>query len=161
MKLLEKHSIHPSRDACAAEVMDTALWIVRLVRAEIRRTRPGDLSLTQVRALGVLEGHPDCTLSAVAEVLGLTAPSTSHLVDGLVRHRLIERRASAEDRRQVCLRLTARGERALDQAFDVTRKALATRLAPLTAEDRDLVARAMKALRPLVTPERHPGAGTA
>src|SRR5438105_3562005 len=92
VKLLDTYTNNPSRKACAAEVMDAALWIVRFMKAEIGKARPGDLSLNQVRALAVLQGQPDCALTAVAEVLALTAPSTSHLVDGLVKRHLADRR---------------------------------------------------------------------
>jgi DNA-binding MarR family transcriptional regulator len=130
--------------------MDTALWVVRMIKAEIRQDGPGDLSLNQVRALAVLENDPDCPLCTVADVLLLTPPSTSHLVDGLVKQGLVERRPDPVDRRQVRLRLTTRGRKALTQAFEGARKHLAGRLASLSATDRDLVARAMTVLRPLV-----------
>jgi DNA-binding MarR family transcriptional regulator len=161
MKLLAKHSIHASREDCAADVMDTALWIVRILRAEIRRARPASLSLNQVRALGGIESFPDSPLCAVADVLGLTAPSTSHLVDGLVRRGLVDRRSAPNDRRQVQLRVTARGARALERALDHSRKHLAARLAPLSAAERASIGRAMGVLRPLVTPARHSGASAA
>ena len=161
MKLLDKHSISGSRDSCSAQVMDVAMWIVRLMRAEIRRTRPGNLSLTQVRALGCLEAYPDSRLSAVAEVLAMARPSASQLIDGLVRRGLVARRIAPDDRRQVRLRLTAKGDRLLKQAFDLTRGHLAGLLQPLSAADRSLVMRAMAVLRPLVAPATHPGASAA
>jgi DNA-binding MarR family transcriptional regulator len=130
--------------------MDTSFLVVRLVRAEIRRSRPSSLSLQQVRALACVERSPGSSLSQVAELLGLALPSVSHLVDGLVRRGLLARHTDPEDRRQMRLDLTARGKRALERAFDLTRADLAHRLAPLTQQQRATVVDALRLLRPLL-----------
>ena len=130
--------------------MDTAFLVIRLVRAEVRRSRPGNLSLQQVRALGSVEYSPGASLSHVAEQLGVALPSASHLVEGLVRRGLLARRTDAADRRQISLDLTAKGERALQRAFDVTRAELTHRLAPLNHSQRAAVVDAMRLLRPLL-----------
>ena len=139
-----------SPEACAAVVMDAAALVVRLLRAEIRRTRPGSLSLNQVRALGCLKRSPDSTLSTVAEYIGLTLPSASHLADGLVRHGFVTRRTAEDDRRCIMLRLTQRGERTLELAYRITREHLTEKLAPLNSAQRSLVTESMKLIRPLV-----------
>jgi len=160
MKLLDDVTIEASSEACAVTVMDTALLVVRLIRAEIRRVRPGALSLNQVRALGLVGTYPHSSLSNLSELLGLTLPSASHLVDGLVGRGLVARRTAPDDRRQIMLKLTPQGERLLAQAQTITRKHLAERLAPLNSAQRALITESMKLLRPLVTASPRAGAAT-
>ena len=71
----------PSVERCAAAVMETALLVTRLVRADVRQHRPAKLSVSQLRGLAFLNAHPGASLSEMADYLGLTPPSTSKLVD--------------------------------------------------------------------------------
>src|SRR5438132_1392452 len=81
MKLLDQPSTRaPTAAEVAALVLNAAQLVVRLARAEVRRQHPGNLSLTQLRALDYLSADPDASLSAVADYVGLTLPSTSVLV---------------------------------------------------------------------------------
>src|SRR5690348_92048 len=142
----------PSVDRCAAAVMETALLVTRLVRADVRSHRPARLSVSQFRGLAFLNAHPDASLSEVADYLGLTPPSTSKLIDELVRRKLVTRRAAQHDRRRTMLRLTARGQADLRSAFDASQQTLARLLTDLSPADRAAVTRAMNLIRPLVTP---------
>jgi DNA-binding MarR family transcriptional regulator len=70
----------------------------------------------QHQALLAIRAMPDsepCTIGALAERLFLRHQSTVELVDRLERGGLISRSPSAEDRRQVIVRITARGRRIL------------------------------------------------
>src|SRR6266576_1268839 len=74
-----------SRREVAEGVLEITLLVTRLVAPEVRRLRPKQLSLSHMRALGFLDANPDADLSAIADYVGLTLPSMSTLVDGLVR----------------------------------------------------------------------------
>lgn len=93
------------------------------------------LGFTQLAALYVL-AEGGTTVGELAEVLGRSPSATSRLVEGLVRRRLVERRAEPEDRRQRLLALTHRGQ------------------ALLRAVDRARADQFLTAVRPLPTPER-------
>lgn len=69
-----------------------------------------DLSLTQIRTLGVLE-HRDLqpSVKQLAELIGLSLPATSRNVDGLLRRGMLERQEDGRDRRVKRLCLTAEG----------------------------------------------------
>jgi DNA-binding MarR family transcriptional regulator len=123
--------------------MDVALLVTRRLRADARQHRPAKLSISQFRGLAYLNAHPDVSLSEVADYLGLTPPSTSKLMDELVRRKLVSRRTAPRDRRRAMLRVTARGRTSLGSAFDATQAGLARLLTPLSAEERSLVVRAM------------------
>jgi len=70
---------------CASEVLETAPMVMQAIRGEMRAQRPSSsLSLPQFRTLVYLENHPGASLAQVAEHIGLTPPSMSRLIDGLV-----------------------------------------------------------------------------
>src|SRR5260221_9942922 len=84
----------------AAAVLEITLLVTRLVTPEVRRRGPKQLSLSHMRALGFLDASPDADLSAVADYVGLTLPSMSALVDGLVRRGPLARLAAPHHRRR-------------------------------------------------------------
>jgi DNA-binding MarR family transcriptional regulator len=143
-----------SPDECARKVMEVAPLVMRAIRAEMRRHRASDLSVPQFRALAFLSHHEGASLSNVAEHIGLTLPSMSKMIDGLVTRGLVKREIHPDDRRRVTLALTARGRSHFQSAHDVTQACLAERLGTLSASDRATVAQAMRILRPLLASER-------
>ena len=97
-------------DECARQLLDTTPQIMRFIRAEMRSHRGHDLSVPQFRTLTFVNRNPEVSLSHLADHLGLTLPSTSKLVDGLVNQKIIIRHESKEDRRRLTLALTKNGE---------------------------------------------------
>jgi len=141
-------------DESAREVMEVVPLIMRAIRAQMRNCRVPGLSVPQFRALTFLRRRQGASLSDVAEHVGLTLPSMSKMIDGLVARRLVSRQTHPEDRRRVTLTLTARGQTVLQVAYEATRTCLAERLAALSASERATVARAMGSLRPIFTTGR-------
>lgn len=82
-----------------------------------------DLSVTQLRTLGVLE-HRDLepSVKELSELIGLSLPATSRNVDGLLRRGLLARQEDQHDRRVKRLCLT-------DSGRDIARRIDAARLA--------------------------------
>jgi len=142
----------PTTADVAAAVADGAHLVLRLVRAEVRRQHPVNLSLTQIRALDYVRANPDTSLSAVADYVGLALPSASVLMDGLASRALVARFAGSGDRRRLRLRVTAAGKAALRKVLNAARAALAYRLADLSPRERALIARAMARVRAAVAP---------
>jgi len=150
MKLLDQPSTRaPTAAEVAALVLNAAQLVVRLARAEVRRQHPGNLSLTQLRALDYLSADPDASLSAVADYVGLTLPSTSVLIDGLAGRGLVG------DRRRLRLRLTAAGNAGLRTVLVAARAAVADRLKDLAPRDRALITRAMARISAAAAPTGH------
>ena len=110
-----------SAEACAHEVLDVVPLVMRAIRAELRRHRTADLSLAQFRTLAYLNSHAEVSLSEVAEHIGLSLPTMSKLVDGLLGRGLLTREEDPADRRRVILCLTERA-----------RQSWAARLPPLS-----------------------------
>lgn len=105
---------------------------------------PG-LTVAQFRTLLHLQRHPGTSLSEVAEFLGLTLPSASKLVDRLVTDKSVSRRV-ARDRRRVQLRLTERGQTALEQARLEARAQLSESLKILSSEELATISAALRVL---------------
>jgi DNA-binding MarR family transcriptional regulator len=131
-----------SPDECAHAVLDVVPLVMRCIRAEMRSHRAPDLSVPQFRALVYLSRQEGPPLSDVAEHLGLTAPSTSVMVDGLVSRGLVERKVHSNDRRRVTLILTPMGRAAMESAYKLTE----SRLAELQEPERATIAQAMQTL---------------
>ena len=136
-------------DTCAHDLMDTAPQIVQAIRVEMRRGRGSDISIPQFRTLRFIQKNPDSSLSHLAEHLGLTLPSVSKLVDGLVKQKLITRKESTTDRRMLTLMLTQSGAAIVDSARDDARINLAQKLKHLSDEELETISQAMQLLRPI------------
>lgn len=124
--------------------------VVRAARV-LRRTHrdalgPHGLSPHHSRAMGVVARHGEdgVGLSALARELGIAPRSATDVVDALAEHGLLQRRASATDRRAIDIRLTAQGvalRRTLDQARDDASQAL---FSTLDDDERNTLARLLQ-----------------
>lgn len=149
MQLLKHGSESPGSAAeCAALLTEVMPLIMRALRAEMRSHR-ADLSVPHFRALAFLSHHEGSPLSDVAEWVGLTMPAASRLVDVLVARGLVTRAESPRDRRCVVLALTPEGQALLEAARAATQARLAEKTAALSEREREVVAEAMRLLRPL------------
>lgn len=138
-------------EECARQLLDTIPQIMRFIRAEMRNHRGHDLSVPQFRTLTFINRNPEVSLSNLANHLGLTLPSTSKLVDGLVNQKIVTRRESKEDRRRLTLVLTKNGEDILRVARGATQDYLKNILGELSADELSTIIRAMNLLHPLFT----------
>jgi DNA-binding MarR family transcriptional regulator len=145
-----------SADGCARNVLEVVPLVVRTLRATMRRHRGPNLSVPQFRSLWYLSRETGASLSAVAEHVGLTLPSMSKMIDGLVARHLVDRGISTRDRRQVTLTLSPRGRTTLRTARVRAQAHLAEMLGALSETERTTVTRAMQALRPVFEPRSRP-----
>ena len=140
-------------DQCAREMLAVVPVIMRYIRSEMRKSRGSDLSVPQFRTLAYLTSNEGASLSNLAEYIGLTLPSASKLVDGLVARKLVQRKTCAEDRRRVTLTLTASGHAAWTAAYRAARSYLAQMMMSIPETDRETILRAMLILKPLFQTE--------
>jgi MarR family transcriptional regulator for hemolysin len=136
-------------DTCAHELMDIAPQIMQSIRVEMRRGRSSDISIPQFRTLRFIQSYPDSSLSNLAEHLGLTLPSVSKLVDGLVKQKLVVRQESTTDRRRLKLLLTQTGSSIVDSARASGQSSLAKKMNRLSDGELQTICQAMKLLRPI------------
>ena len=138
-----------SPDVCAQEILEVVPSIMRNIRTEMRHHRAADLSVPQFRTLAFVDRGDKPSLSDVAEHIGLTLPSMSKIVDGLVARKLVTRETHSTDRRRLVLALTRSGQTALETSRKATRACLAENLAMLSDAERANIVRALETLRPL------------
>lgn len=134
---------------CAAEILESVPAVMRFIRAQMRQARGSDLSVPQFRALVFLNRNQDASLSALAEHLGLSLPTASRLVEGLVRKNLVGRRIPHGNRRLIALTVNARGRRTVSAAQQATVRRLSEVLTPLHSGERAAVQFALRRLRDL------------
>ena len=136
-------------DLTAHEILDVVPLVMRVIRAEMRSQRA---AVPQYRALQYINRNPGVSLQTLAHHLGLTAPTVSKMVDGLVFESFVTRAASSHDRRKITLTLTSRGIEILEQAHQTTQDRLADVIAHLAPDECDTVFQAMKLLHSLFLP---------
>ena len=137
----------PTPQQTAAHILDVIPLIMHSLRNHMRTHHESGLSIPQFRALMFLYHHPEVSLSEVAEFLGLTLPSMSKLIDGLVNRELLTRQEHPEDRRRLCLALTPQGREILERAEHAAQACLAVFLEKQTPEERTRIVEAMELLR--------------
>jgi DNA-binding MarR family transcriptional regulator len=136
-----------SSEECAQEMLEVVPAIMRVIRGQMRSHRTPDLSVPQFRTLAFLGRHQGASLSDVAEHIGLTRPSASKLIDGLVVRSLVSRKGSSVDRRRVRLALTNQGRVTLRAARAAAQEDLAGRVAALPPSEQAIVTQAVRTLR--------------
>ena len=137
-----------SAERCAWELLDAVPPLMWHIRRSMRSFRRG-LSMPQFRAMVLIANQPAASLSAVAEHLALSLPTTSRMVSGLVAKGLLTRVDCVADRRQVALGVTAKGRSVLDAAWTGTGRELAGHLAGVPPDRRAAVVAAMGVVRDL------------
>ncbi len=129
--------------------MEIVPQVMRRIRQEMRGHRMPGLSIPQFRALIFLYRNPGASLSDVADHVGLSLPSMSKTIEGLVSQKLVSRRTRRGDRRYVRLRLTQEGQSVMSRARKSTESRLREALASLSKSEQASVIKGLEALRPL------------
>lgn len=96
-----------------SEVMQSFTYVNRML-LKFTQQNASNLGLTvpQMGILNTIYIEPSITLKAITEKLALPKSTVSVNVDGLVNLGLVERAQSAEDRREIHVTVTAKGEEA-------------------------------------------------
>lgn len=117
---------------------DLRLATFRLAR-RLRWVRATDaLSDAQLAVLGTLRLHGRRTISALAEVEHVTAPSMTSIVNGLEEQGYVARTPDADDRRRVQVEITAAGAEIVVETIRRRDQLLAEMLGGLDFTDDEL-----------------------
>jgi len=141
-------------EQCARDLLETVPIVMRIIRKQVRKHGASTLSVPQFRTLSFVNRRKGASLSEVADHIGLTLPSMSGLVDGLVTHGYITRKTQREDRRKMNLMLTERGEKMLQVAREGAITELSERLKRIQPNERATILRAMRILREVFPEEK-------
>jgi DNA-binding MarR family transcriptional regulator len=121
----------------------------------LRRARREDAAMglppAQASVLSVLVFGGARTLSALADVEQVKAPTMTRIVDALERAGLAQRQPDADDRRKLSIAATVAGTRLIQQGRSRRVKALAQLLADLDRDERATLNAAIALLARLQT----------
>jgi DNA-binding MarR family transcriptional regulator len=132
----------------SAEAQDTAARLIALLRHlflydrgnMLRLIEESGLSMTQTKALlelgGLGEAAEPCQVSDLAETFGVSVPSMSRAVDGLVKQHLATRVEDPEDRRVRRVEITEKGKKLVETLVVVRQAGMEAFAASLSAEQR-------------------------
>ncbi len=140
----------------AQQVLEAVPMVMRTIRSQLRAHRRADISVPQLRAMGYIDARDGASLSDLANYIGLTLPSMSKLIDGLVSRKLVTRSAHALDRRRICLSLTPLGREELRAAHRFTEKYLGEKLSALDEDELQSIVHSMQLLEGLFSQESLP-----
>jgi DNA-binding MarR family transcriptional regulator len=136
-----------SSNDVAREVLDVVPLVMRTIRSEMRSRRNSTLSVAQFRTMNYINRNSGAALQDVAGHLGLTPPTVSKMIDGLVVDHFVERQASSQDRRKVLLGLTSKGKRMLEQARNGAQSRLSEMFSGLSQPECEIIMQGMKCLQ--------------
>jgi DNA-binding MarR family transcriptional regulator len=131
----------------AVKLLEVVPIIMKEIRSQMRSQGSSELTIPQFRTLAFVNRNEGSSLCKVAEHMGLTSPSTSKLVDGLIKRGMMTREDQPGNRRCVRLIVTIRGRAILDRSTRGTLAYLARKMSSLTAENREVISKAMETLR--------------
>lgn len=94
------------------------------------------VTMTQLRILMLVAARQQMNLSAVAEALRVHPSNASRACDRLVGDKLLTRRDSTTDRRNLVLELSPQGRILVDSVITTRRDAMRDILAEMSPEDR-------------------------
>ena len=100
---------------------------------------PPDLTMQQLRVLGLVAQEPGLTGQELGARLGVSAPTASGLVDRLVEKGVLERTDDATDRRVRRLRLTQEGVEVLGGMDATMGRLFAAVIPPTPTEDLEAI----------------------
>lgn len=121
--------------------------VLRLAR-RLRQMRDDSVELgsNQLSTMGTLFNHGDLLMGELAEAEKVRPPSMTRIVNGLEELGYVQRAAGPHDRRQCLVSLTAAGREMVLANRRRRDSWLAVRLAELTPEEREVLARAVPIL---------------
>jgi DNA-binding MarR family transcriptional regulator len=131
----------------ARELLEVVPIVMSEIRSQMRSRGSLELTVPQFRTLGFVNRNRGSSLCDVADHMGLTPPSASTLVDGLIERGMMTREEHPDDRRRVRLAVTSSGQAILEVSTRGTMAYLAEKLNNVSVEDREAIVKAMETLR--------------
>ena len=112
-----------------------------------------NLTSSQIISLMNLHEFKTCPVSKLAKALGVSLPTTSGIIDRLVKNKYIKRLYDEKDRRLVLISLTAKGEAIVQKILESIRYRWQELLAHLTDQERESYIVILKKLTSVISEE--------
>jgi DNA-binding MarR family transcriptional regulator len=130
-----------------ADEVEAAARVLLTLSTRASLQLPGSVSLTQLRALAVVEELGSCSLGALADALGISISTASRLVDRITELNLLDRRQSPTNRRELTIRVTPRGKRLLRRHEAARRAVYEQVLVDVPVADAQALLRGLRAVQ--------------
>jgi DNA-binding MarR family transcriptional regulator len=105
-----------------------------------------EISLPQLHVLITLQERHAMTVSELANLLGISMPSTSSIVDRMEERGLVHRTRDTEDRRVVTVEISARGSELAEEFMGLKREKIMGIFAAMTDEELENVVRGINSI---------------
>jgi DNA-binding MarR family transcriptional regulator len=146
-------TVQPTSESAgsAGDDVGIALYrvLVRLSRLLRSNTPVGELTLTQLSTLAVVEASGSTRLGDLAAQIGVAAPSLSRMIESLCERGLVARTADSRDHRATHLVLSPSGKAALAEVRERGTGYLVSRIGALDLDQLCALAVALPALEQL------------
>jgi DNA-binding MarR family transcriptional regulator len=138
----------PSTDGLAGDLYALIVFLHKNCNADLFEAVGAlELNLTQIKLLHHLEDQPrELSLKQAAELVHVSLPAASRMVDDLVRRGFAQRREDEEDRRMKRVCLTNDGRRVIRRLNDARLSGLEQFTHSLTTPERRSLASALSKL---------------
>ena len=139
----------------ARQVIGTAPLVMKVVNMELRHAMPLH-DFSQVGLMRVLARKGPCTVSVLADLWSVSAPTMSRSIRRLEERGWVELTRTPEDRRQVVVTLSETGQQMLAESYDTMTRSVDKLLSTLSDEDLVRLAAGLDVLGRLFGEAAHP-----
>jgi DNA-binding MarR family transcriptional regulator len=136
---------HKARAKAVGELFFACLYNIQQTAAPDWRGL--DVTMAQMKVLVTLSVGGEIGISKLAETLGISHPTASHLVERLVQAKLVVRVESAIDRRYTLASLSSQGQATMQRLHQGRQEHLQHWLTQLGAQDLDALGQGLEALQ--------------
>ena len=138
------------------DVTDALLEASKALVGIALRALPERVTLSQFRALALLESAGGMRSSDLADALEVSPSTATRMCDRLVRAGLVDRVTSEDDRRQVRLTMTPTGATLVREGLAGRRRALSRLVQQIPNDDRAAFVRGLRVFEGAGFPDREP-----
>ncbi len=150
--------VYPTRGGASESTVEGILtevgaWIGEMKCASMGRLVQGQVSMSHLHVLWLLQHHGAMPMSRLADLLGVSLSNATGIIDRMEGHGLIERVRVPADRRLVVVQPAAGGREALSQTESSRRDSMRAVIRRLSVKERPIVLEALRSLRRALSAE--------
>ena len=112
------------------------LAVAGIMREKIMQKNP-DSSILELKTLGIISKKDGISMSSLAHLLHISAPSATEIINKLVGDKKIKRLPDSVDRRVISLKITTQGNTALEKSIHLASENIEKLLDTLSDKQRD------------------------
>ncbi len=118
-----------------SELTMNMLAVAGILREKIRQNDPSSSAL-ELKVLGVVSKRNGISMKNLADLLHISAPSTTEITNKLVEEKKLKRHTHTNDRRIISLEITKEGKRTLEKSLNKASASIKDLLKNLSAQQK-------------------------